>query len=44
MRFDPHDPLNLDAQLTADERAIRDAARDYCQGRLAPRVQMAFRN
>jgi glutaryl-CoA dehydrogenase len=44
MSFDWNDPLNLDAQLTADERAIRDAAREYCQGRLAPRVQLAFRH
>jgi len=43
-RFDWEDPLQLDAQLTDDERAIRDAAHDYCQGKLAPRVQMAFRN
>jgi len=26
------DPLLLDAQLTEDERMIRDATRDYCQG------------
>jgi len=38
------DPLLLDEQLTDDERAIRDAARDYCQGRLAPRVLEAFRH
>ncbi len=38
------DPLLLDAQLTQDERLIRDAARDYCQGRLLPRVQEAFRH
>jgi glutaryl-CoA dehydrogenase len=38
------DPLLLDAQLTSDERMIRDAARDYCQGRLLPRVQEAFRH
>ena len=38
------DPLLLDAQLTSDERLIRDAARDYCQGRLLPRVQEAFRH
>ena len=42
-RFSWEDPLQLDAQLSADERAIRDAAFDYCQGRLLPRVQMAFR-
>jgi glutaryl-CoA dehydrogenase len=43
-RFSWDDPLQLDAQLSADERAIRDAAHDYCQGKLLPRVQMAFRN
>ena len=38
------DPLLLDAQLTEDERMVRDAARDYCQDRLAPRVLDAFRH
>ncbi len=38
------DPLHLDAQLTADERAVREAARAYCQERLAPRVLEAFRH
>jgi glutaryl-CoA dehydrogenase len=37
------DPLLLEQQLSAEERAVRDAARDYCQGRLAPRVLEAFR-
>ncbi len=38
------DPLLLDRQLSSDERAVRDAARDYCQERLAPRVLDAFRH
>ncbi len=38
------DPLLLDEQLDEDERMLRDAARDYCQGSLMPRVQQAFRN
>lgn len=38
------DPLLLEQQLSSDERAVRDAARDYSQGRLAPRVLDAFRN
>jgi glutaryl-CoA dehydrogenase len=38
------DPLLLQAQLAADERAVQDAARAYCQERLAPRVLQAFRN
>ena len=38
------DPLKLDEQLSEDERMVRDTARDYCQGRLMPRVLMAFRH
>jgi glutaryl-CoA dehydrogenase len=38
------DPLLLEQQLTDDERAVRDAARNYCEGRLAPRVLEAFRH
>ncbi|MBU6206126.1 MAG: acyl-CoA dehydrogenase [Alphaproteobacteria bacterium] len=41
--FQWDDPLLLDAQLTDDERMIRDAARAYCQGQLAPRLPKAFR-
>ena len=42
--FQWDDPLLLDQQLEPDERQIRDAARAYCQGALAPRVIDAFRN
>ncbi len=42
-RFKWDDPLLLEQQLTDDERAVRDAAANYCQGRLAPRVLEAFR-
>lgn len=42
--FDWSSPLLLDEQLSSDERAVRDAAREYCQGRLAGRVLMNFRN
>jgi glutaryl-CoA dehydrogenase len=38
------DPLLLDAQLSDEEKMLRDAARDYAQGQLAPRVLDAFRN
>jgi glutaryl-CoA dehydrogenase len=38
------DPFQLDGQLSADERAVRDAAHAYCQERLAPRVTEAFRH
>ena len=43
-RFEWDDPLLLDQQLSDDERAVRDAARSYCQERLAPRVVEAFRH
>jgi len=42
--FQWHDPLLLDAQLTPEERMVRDAARDYAQRRLMPRVLDAYRN
>lgn len=38
------DPLLLDDQLTEEERMIRDAARDYCQDKLLPRVHEGFRH
>jgi glutaryl-CoA dehydrogenase len=38
------DPLLLDTQLSDEEKMIRDAARDYAQGQLAPRVLEAFRH
>jgi len=38
------DPLLLDQQLTEEERMVRDSARAYCQGKLAPRVLEAFRH
>ena len=37
------DPLLLDGLLTDEERMIRDAARDYAQGALLPRIVMANR-
>jgi glutaryl-CoA dehydrogenase len=38
------DPLLLEQQLSEDERMVRDAARAYCQDKLAPRILEAFRN
>ena len=38
------DPLLLESQLTDEEKMIRDAARDYAQGQLLPRVVEAFRH
>src|SRR5258707_10113632 len=42
--FDWEDPFFLDDQLTEEEIAIRDAARDYCQDKLMPRVLEANRH
>lgn len=41
--FDWSDPLLLNEQLTQEERLIRDSAREYCQGKLMPRVLTAAR-
>jgi len=38
------DPFLLDEQLTDEQRMVRDSARQYAQGELAPRVQQAFRD
>jgi glutaryl-CoA dehydrogenase len=38
------DPLLLDEQLADDERALRDATRDFCRKVLAPRVRDDFRH
>jgi glutaryl-CoA dehydrogenase len=38
------DPLHFDGQLTDSERAVRDAARAYCQEKLMPRVLEANRH
>jgi len=42
--FQWNDPLRLDDQLSEEERMIKDAAHDYCQGQLLPRVIEAFRH
>ena len=43
-KFNWEDPFLLSEQLTDDETMIRQAARDYCQDKLAPRVLEAFRH
>jgi glutaryl-CoA dehydrogenase len=42
--FDWADPFLLEAQLSEDERLIRDSTRDYCQEKLMPRVLEANRH
>lgn len=43
-KFVWEDPLQLEQQLTEDERMVREAAAVYCQQKLMPRVQEAFRH
>jgi glutaryl-CoA dehydrogenase len=43
-KFQWDDPLRLDAQLTDDERMVRDTTQRYAQDKLAPRVLDAFRH
>ena len=40
--FNWEDPFLLEAQLTDDERLLRDGARAFAQGRLQPRVLKAY--
>ncbi|PKO86078.1 MAG: acyl-CoA dehydrogenase [Betaproteobacteria bacterium HGW-Betaproteobacteria-12] len=42
--FNWEDPLLLDAQLTSEERQVREAARAYCQEQLLPCVTQSFRH
>ncbi|GGX04070.1 acyl-CoA dehydrogenase [Undibacterium macrobrachii] len=42
--FQWDDPLLLNSQLSDDERMVQDAARVYCEEKLAPRILDAFRN
>ncbi len=42
--FDWLDPFHLAEQLDEEERMIQQAAHDYCQSRLLPRVRDAFRH
>ncbi|BEI35420.1 acyl-CoA dehydrogenase [Polynucleobacter sp. HIN6] len=43
-QFHWEDPLLLQDQLTTEERMIADAAREYAQGKLGPRVHEAYRS
>src|ERR1700743_677272 len=38
------DPLNLEGELSEEERMVRDTARDYAQEKLFPRVIEANRD
>jgi glutaryl-CoA dehydrogenase len=40
--YDFEDPFLLEDQLSEEERAIRDTAREYCRSKLAPRVTQSY--
>ncbi len=41
--FDWQDPLDLEGELSEDERMVRDTARAFAQEKLFPRVLTAYR-
>ena len=41
--FDWQDPLDLEGELTEEERMVRDTARGYAQDKLFPRMLTAYR-
>ena len=41
-RFDWQDPLDLEGELSEEERMVRDTARTYAQEKLLPRITSAF--
>ncbi len=43
-KFQWTDPFLFNDQLTGEERMVRDAAHDYCQGNLMPRILEAHRH
>ena len=44
LEFNWEDPLDLEGQLSEDERMIRDSVRAFAADKLQPRVQGAFRD
>ena len=36
--FNPRDPLGLDSNLTADQKAVRDSVRQFCDRRIEPYI------
>jgi glutaryl-CoA dehydrogenase len=41
--FNWQDPLDLEGELTEEERMVRDSARGFAQTRLMPQVKLAYR-
>lgn len=43
-KFNWHDALNMESQLTEEEKMVRDSFRSYCDDKLMSRIIMANRN
>lgn len=43
-KFNLHDALNMESQLTEEEKMVRDSFRAYCDDKLMSRIIMANRN
>jgi glutaryl-CoA dehydrogenase len=41
-RLDPHDPIGLDALLSAEELAVRDTVRAFCADRILPEIGLWY--
>lgn len=44
MKFNWHDPFNIELQLHQEEIILRDQFRVYCKEKLLPRIVQANRN
>lgn len=44
VQFNWRDALNLESQLTDEERMVRDQFRQYCDDKLMPRILLANRH
>ncbi|TDC95054.1 acyl-CoA dehydrogenase [Saccharopolyspora aridisoli] len=43
-KFDPHDPLGIDAEFTSEQLAIRDSVRALCRDHVHPHVAEWYEN
>src|SRR5580692_1197903 len=43
-RLDPHDPAGIDVLLSEEERAVRQAVRDFCADKITPHIAQWYEN
>jgi glutaryl-CoA dehydrogenase len=43
-RLDPHDPAGIDALLSEEELAVREAVRDFCADKITPHIAQWYEN